>query len=272
MPRNAAEIAQLTAGYELGSAEQTRQIAYRLVLADFWGLSQGAQVLEVGCGQGDMTAVLADRVGHLGHVTAIDSGSPDEGAPITLGASMGHLANGPLGKNLSFEFAFQDMDKLAGPYDAVVLAHCSWYFGSAPQLRSTLKQLRSLAPRLFFAEWIPEAPGEGQLGPLLAAQIQVAVSSFQEEPTSNIRTILTRDELGELLSSAGWQIARQTEVPEPAVEDGAWEVANALALEEADLSFLPEDLEQRVRRDLDQLKIIRPPYSSLPSIVLEAVR
>jgi ubiquinone/menaquinone biosynthesis C-methylase UbiE len=43
-------------------------------------IEQGASVLEVGCGQGDCTVVLANIVGDSGHVTAIDPGSLDYGS------------------------------------------------------------------------------------------------------------------------------------------------------------------------------------------------
>lgn len=42
-------------------------------------LIPGTKVLELGCGQGDTTAVLAELVGDEGHVTAVDPGSPDYG-------------------------------------------------------------------------------------------------------------------------------------------------------------------------------------------------
>ncbi|MBB2480858.1 hypothetical protein H5P36_11700 [Bacillus sp. APMAM] len=43
------------------------------------------RILEIGCGQGDTTAALADAVGVNGNVVAMDVASPDCGAPLTLG-------------------------------------------------------------------------------------------------------------------------------------------------------------------------------------------
>jgi ubiquinone/menaquinone biosynthesis C-methylase UbiE len=41
----------------------------------------GASVLEIGCGQGDMSIVLAAAAGPTGHVTALDPGALDYGTP-----------------------------------------------------------------------------------------------------------------------------------------------------------------------------------------------
>ena len=55
---------------------QTRE---RIELVNRWDIKEGDLVLEVGCGQGDMTAVLATAVGESGSVIAIDPGSLEYG-------------------------------------------------------------------------------------------------------------------------------------------------------------------------------------------------
>lgn len=55
------------------------QMDHRLALVAFWGIAPGSRVLEIGCGQGDCTIVLADAVGDEGHVDAVDPGVPDYG-------------------------------------------------------------------------------------------------------------------------------------------------------------------------------------------------
>ena len=52
---------------------------HRINLIKFWGITPGSRVLEIGCGQGDCTTVLADAVGPDGHVDAVDPGAPDYG-------------------------------------------------------------------------------------------------------------------------------------------------------------------------------------------------
>lgn len=58
---------------------QRPQTAHRINIINTWGLDlAGKSVLELGCGQGDASAVLATAVGG-GHVTAWDPASPDYG-------------------------------------------------------------------------------------------------------------------------------------------------------------------------------------------------
>ena len=51
---------------------QRRQTAHRLAIAEAWQVKPGEKILEISCGQGDLSAVLADQVGSAGHVTGID--------------------------------------------------------------------------------------------------------------------------------------------------------------------------------------------------------
>ncbi len=54
------------------SKVQNIQTAHRLKLAEFWEINAGARILEIGCGQGDTTAVLAYMVGEEGFVHGVD--------------------------------------------------------------------------------------------------------------------------------------------------------------------------------------------------------
>lgn len=62
--------------FNFSSQPQTEH-CFKLIEA--WDIQPGEHVLEIGCGQGDCTAVLASVVGDAGHVTAVDPGSPDYG-------------------------------------------------------------------------------------------------------------------------------------------------------------------------------------------------
>jgi ubiquinone/menaquinone biosynthesis C-methylase UbiE len=55
------------------------QMEHRRALVSFWDIQPGSRVLEIGCGQGDTTIVLADAVGEYGHVDAVDPGALDYG-------------------------------------------------------------------------------------------------------------------------------------------------------------------------------------------------
>ena len=59
---------------------QYSQTLHRIALLQQWNICPGSRVLELGCGQGDCTAVLAYIVGEQGMVVAIDPATPDYGA------------------------------------------------------------------------------------------------------------------------------------------------------------------------------------------------
>lgn len=59
---------------------QLESAAHRAAIVSQWDIPVGARVLEIGCGQGDTTAVLAELVGENGHVTGVDPASLDYGA------------------------------------------------------------------------------------------------------------------------------------------------------------------------------------------------
>ena len=56
------------------------QLQHRDGILSKWDLIPGSKILEIGCGQGDCTLVLANVVGEHGHVTAIDPAPLDYGS------------------------------------------------------------------------------------------------------------------------------------------------------------------------------------------------
>lgn len=58
---------------------QHSQTFHRLVLLQHWHIPTGSNVLELGCGQGDCTTVLANAVGEQGRVVAVDPAELDYG-------------------------------------------------------------------------------------------------------------------------------------------------------------------------------------------------
>jgi SAM-dependent methyltransferase len=136
------ELARHMAAYDQYADVQIAQTRFRMELVKQWQIAAGSRVLEIGCGQGDMTAVLADAVGPDGYVTAVDIADPAYGAPITLGQSARHLLATPLGRRIDFRFNYDLLTYSfpADTFDYVVLAHCSWYVESLDQLRRLLQR------------------------------------------------------------------------------------------------------------------------------------
>lgn len=229
-----AGLAALMAGSAVAPALQFAQTAHRLRLVAAWGVRPGARVLEIGCGQGDMTAALAEAVGPEGRVTAVDVAGPDYGAPVTLGQSLARLAESPLGGRIETRLLFDVLDPAnafpTGSFDYVVLAHMSWYLGSLEQLGRLLETVRPWAARLCFAEWDLEPRGFDQVPHMLAALIQGQTEALDPESEANIRTPFTRATLHRLLAAAGWRVAPDAEhwLDTAELADADWEVDLAL--------------------------------------------
>src|SRR3954467_5000592 len=98
------------AAVSFGEQIQVDQTAYRCRLVEAWGIPEGARILEIGCGQGDMTVVLADVVGECGHITGADYAPLTYGAPVNVGDSSAHLLAGPLGSRMTFHFHVDLLD------------------------------------------------------------------------------------------------------------------------------------------------------------------
>lgn len=264
--RTAEQIASLMATYAVSPREQGKQTAYRMQLAETWAIAPGARVLEIGCGQGDTTAVLAEIVGPKGRVTGIDPAPADYGAPVSLGDSARHFQGGPYGDVIDIRLDFTDWSKLAGDYDVAVLAHCAWYFSGYEVLVETLKQARARARTLCIAEWSLHPVRPAQIPHYFAVTLQQLVSKFHPELELNIQNPFSEAQIVGALAAAGWHIESRHLVEQPDVDDGRWEVEELLRLAaRSDLS-LPSELQAWL---LDQAATIRgygPDYASLPAV------
>jgi SAM-dependent methyltransferase len=210
---------------------QAVQSNHRRRLLATWPIGDGASVLEVGCGQGDMTAELASAVGSSGRVVAVDRASPDYGAPETLRQATDRIRTTPVGERIQFRFEFDVLDPEAGfapdEFDYAVLAHASWYFESEPILKRTLSRLRSWARTLCFAEWDLQPQRLGQVPHMLAVLIQGQTEARKSDSLSNVRTPLTRGRLVEILESVGWRVVSHTCLDAGELQDADWEIRAA---------------------------------------------
>lgn len=265
------------ATYPLAPAVQISQTRFREQLVNGWGIPEGARVLEIGCGQGDTTAVLADAVGPSGKVLAVDFADEEYGAPISLGDATRHLSEGPLGSHIEFRLSFDLFGQNFAPnsFDVVVLAHSTWYFDSLERLRETLFYVRSWAPRLCLSEWDLEPRSIEEVGHFLAVLIQGQLEAFKTSSEANVRTPYSRETLRRILAEAHWESESET-VIDADLDDGRWEVSAALAdsLRESQTLNLPTKLQDLVRSQIDILRrlSLEGKKRSLPAYSIVAKR
>lgn len=263
------DVAEIVRAMATGVAEPETQLAqtrFRAGLVAGWDIRPGERVLEVGCGQGDMTAVLAAAVGERGRVTAVDAADPSYGLPVTLGESAAFLAGSALGPRIDFRFSF---DVCAATFaddefDHVVFSQCAWYFASLDRLRDTFARVRPWARRLCFAEWDLEPTAHDQLGHLLAVQIQALVEAAGERGDGNIRTLFSRDVLLRLLAKTGWHAGEPRRVDTTGLQDAAWEIDACQFVVGERLHTVPGPLRAYIESQLDVLEAMSGNPAPLP--------
>src|SRR5712692_6909052 len=84
------------------NAEKVLQLQHRTALVNMWRPDTGAHIIEIGCGQGETTIVLAAAVGALGRVLAVDNGPAEYGRPVTLGEGHAYIKSSALGGRIEF--------------------------------------------------------------------------------------------------------------------------------------------------------------------------
>lgn len=201
--------------------QQLRQLEHRCRILAGVSLS-GQSVLEIGCGQGDMTVALANAVGEEGRVVAMDSAPTDYGAPMTLGDSHRHLMATPLGARMEFwlETTLETLPHRR--FDWVVLAHSSWYM-SAPEWGDLAAKLSDFGSRLLFAEWdLDDSPAAE------AVLLQAKVASEVPDWRPNVRCARPFSEMRDSILATGWELVREAQLDTSELRDGRWEVQNAL--------------------------------------------
>jgi len=240
---------------------QPIQTAHRLKLAEFWEINAGSKILEIGCGQGDTTAVLAYMVGEKGFVHGVDIAPPTYGSPITVGDSAKYLQASSLGQRMIMEYEVDvsspETDFQEQSFDIIVLSHCSWYFKSTEELKEVLRKTRKWGKRLCFAEWDPRIQTIEQLPHLLATLIQAQYEVFKENSSSNLRTFITPNDVRTITQEAGWTITDEQVISSPNLQDAQWEVSMTLMdspNQIAKLTHLPTKLNSLIHSELDLLE------------------
>jgi SAM-dependent methyltransferase len=221
---------------------QRIQTEHRLKLAEFWGIKEGSKVLEIGCGQGDTTAVLGHLVGDTGLVQAIDVASPDYGSPISLGDSIDYLKKSEIGHrinvNLKMDILAPEVNFPEEYFDFVILSHSSWYLISSGELYNIFKKLKKWGKTLCFAEWDTRIYTHQQLPHFLSVFIQAQYECFKKSSISNVRTLFTPMDVKDIAKDAGWEILDETSIYSSDLQDGEWEVKQTLAYYQDELNAI----------------------------------
>ncbi|KAI0441119.1 SAM-dependent methyltransferase [Xylaria telfairii] len=217
---------------------EVAQAAHRIRMVNHWGLEPGTRVLELGCGQGSATAVLAEAV-ESGHVDAVDPAEPDYGAPFTLAQAQQHISASPVGRRITWHRATPQQFLLSAPgrvWDVAVLAHCIWYLASERELEDILAALHGRVRRLCVAEYALHATHKAALPHVLAVLARGALESYKAESTENVRSPLSPSAIKSAARRSRWECTRETTlVPEPGLLDGSWEAGTVMGHH-----FLPE--------------------------------
>lgn len=206
---------------------QEIQLAHRIQLVEAFDMKEGMHVLEIGCGQGDTTVVLADAVGESGKVTAIDIANKAYGAPLTLEEATNRIMDTSLGDRITFHFETDFLTfEEETVFDAVVLSHASWYFENEQTLIDYIAKVKVIANQICFAEWDLDYTRSGQRAHFLAASL-LALHSSQIGNDGNIQCLFEKRQVREILENAGFQIMREEVIDAAYLQDGGWEINEA---------------------------------------------
>ncbi|KAK2026625.1 hypothetical protein LX32DRAFT_684411 [Colletotrichum zoysiae] len=193
------------------------RFAHRLSICDTWAIPQELKLLDIGCGQGESTLVLAEAVGSTGSITGVDSAPPDYGGPYTVGQAQAHILASALGHRITFECAdttqwlqerkrtFPKSSSIAPScseqasalswtsaadarlgelntieFDGAVFCHSLWYFPSTSAVRELLETLAAAnVSRVHVAEWSGQARTAAQEPHALAAEAEMKLYSLR---------------------------------------------------------------------------------------------
>ncbi|GLA69658.1 hypothetical protein AtubIFM55763_010175 [Aspergillus tubingensis] len=160
---------------------------HRLALTQTWDIAQGSRVLDIGCGQGESSLVLALINGSHGQITAIDTAPPDYGGPYTVEQSQKHIQASTLGQRIQF-LRTDTAGLLSQPtstvkFDAAVLCHSLWYFPDRASIAQVFQLLADAKVRyLCLAEYGFRASRPAQVPHILAARAQAQYHSLRKPP------------------------------------------------------------------------------------------
>ena len=243
--------------------EQKIQTYHRLKLIRFWRIPPGARVLEIGCGQGDTLAALCFAVGENGLVHGVDLAPSGYGSPETLGQAKDRLLRRCKTQNLTIDLDFDILSPETNfetdNFDYILLSHSLWYLPSYETFCKILKHIRPWGKRLCIAEWNICTQTSRQFFHQKAVWLQAVCACFSQDEQANIRTLLYPSDIQNALICSGWQISKERLIHSPKLQDGFWEVQNALELYPAlqkNAFKMPPKLRHLLLAALEELKKI----------------
>lgn len=235
--------------FEQDEVQQT-QLKHRFALVQSFEIKEGMRVLEIGCGQGDTTVVLADQVGETGHVTAIDIAPGNYGAPMTLAEAHKQILKSPLGNRISFYLETDFLQfQLDEPVDIIVLSHCSWYFKSKAQLLQYFEKAKKMCVKLCFAEWDLNYTNAKQRSHFCAVSILALYSTFVEND-GNVQHVWSKGQIMEMAKQAGFHLSKEEIVDASYLHDGSWERAFSNHISK-DFQHAPSSIQALVKTYLE---------------------
>ena len=232
----------------------TSQLLHRLNILRSWfgeevfsssttNILRNSTILELGCGQGDMTVTLAY---YAKRVLAIDPAPLDYGSPMTLGQAQSMISQDKL-VGSKIEWVNRDpiefLKDLSDEVDFVVLAHSIFYMASHDYLLELFRSLSQFfsgkKTKVLIAEWGMRASVPAAEAHVLAARAQAT----NPKTDGNVRTLVLPEQIKELAGLAGWEMGKEVWIEAPDVADGKWEVglARTMALEEKSIDAEARD-------------------------------
>ncbi|RPD65371.1 S-adenosyl-L-methionine-dependent methyltransferase [Lentinus tigrinus ALCF2SS1-7] len=202
------------------------QVQQRAQLVNTWSIKPGEKVLEIGCGQGDCTVVLATAVGDEGSVTAVDPASLDYGSPYTLGQAQVHLRASSVGHRINFVQAdpIGFLQSSSEHYTTAVLAQCSWYFAAPHVFSDILAALLDRVDRICISEYALTSTDYRAMPHILATFAQASLECRKTTSTANVRSMLSPEQLRAAALAVGLAVKAETVMQPPeGMLDGSWE-------------------------------------------------
>jgi SAM-dependent methyltransferase len=222
------------------------QHQHRNEIINKFNIKKNTKVLEIGCGQGNSTYILASKVGENGLVVGIDTADENYGSPMTLEQSLELLLKSKLGKriniklntNLLNDITWDEFKKeYTEKFDYIVFMLSSWYIESEDQFKKLLIRLREIGNVLCFADFNPIPIYFENIPHYIAITLQSELYNIRNiyigennGYNPNVRSIFTVDKIKEIMIESKWKnILNESEIETDKLQDGKWEVSECLS-------------------------------------------